>query len=183
MNNNEVIQDFDDAVDKMLDIKLDLIKKVDNCCIVTLSGVLDTYNSLFFQNQMNKIVHAGFKKIIISCENVRYISSTGVGDLLLLSKHIKLTDGKLILVGLQDCVKEVLKLLGFFNFFCIKDSMDDAIASMNKNIVFKISASSFPLPFTCPLCDAELRAPHVGRFRCLSCKSVISVYDKQEQVM
>lgn len=181
-NNNVIVPGFDETTDQMLSIKLELIKKVEKCCVVRLDGVIDTYNSLFFQNQMNKIVDAGYNNIIIHCENLKYISSTGVGNLLLLLKHLKTKDGQLIITQLQDSVIEVLELLGFKHFFCLKNTLEEAIVELNKDVVFNITADSYPLPFTCPLCDAKLRAPHSGKFRCLSCKSIITVSDRPVSV-
>jgi len=177
-SNNLIVAGFDDTTDQMLAMKLELIKKVENCCVVRLDGVIDTYNSIFFQNQMNRIVQAGYTNLIISCENLKYISSTGVGNLLVLLKHLKSNNGQLIMSQLQSNVVEVLDLLGFRQFFCLKDSLEEAIVELNRDVVFSITADAYPMAFTCPLCDAKLRAPHSGKFRCLSCKSVITVADK-----
>lgn len=183
MGNNAIISGFDDTTDQMLEIKLELIKKVDSCCIVHLKGVVDTYNSIFFQDQMNKVIHAGFRNIIISGKELKYISSTGIGDLVILLKHLKMNNGRLILTSLQENVIEVLSLLGFRQFFCVKDSIEEALADLTKNVIFTVEAPAFPIPFSCPLCEAKLKAPHSGKYRCLSCKSIIRVTDTNNKAM
>ena len=177
MSNNDIILHFDDKKDKTLSFKLEKISEAKNCLLVSLEGIVETYNSLFFQGQMNKIIDAGFINLVISGEDLKYVSSTGIGTLISLYRQIKLVEGTLIFVNINDSITEVLKLLGFSKVFCIKENLEEAISEINKNNVFIVKTKTFPFPFECPLCKAKLKAPYKGKYKCLSCKSTIAVME------
>ena len=82
MSNNDIIIHFDDKKDKTLSIKLEKVPEAKSCLLINLEGIIETYNSLFFQSQMNKILDAGFINLIISGKTLKYVSSTGVGSLI-----------------------------------------------------------------------------------------------------
>lgn len=177
MSNNDIIIHFDDKKDKTLSIKLEKVPEAKSCLLINLEGIIETYNSLFFQSQMNKILDAGFINLIISGKTLKYVSSTGVGSLISLYRQIKLMEGSLIFIDFNDSIMEVLKLLGFSKVFCIKETIEEAISEINKNNVFIVRTSSFPFSFECPLCKAKLKAPYKGKYKCLACKSTIAVME------
>ena len=92
-----------------------------------------------------------------------------------ISSKIKMIGGNIILSQIKPNILEVLKLLGFSNFFSITETITEAYAELNKNNQFTIFAKAFPFAFTCPMCKANLRAPHIGKYKCTSCKSTITL--------
>ena len=66
MNNNEIIQGFDDEKDESLKIRLQKIENVENCLVLYLSGYIDTYNSNLFQKRISKAIDKNFIRIHVS---------------------------------------------------------------------------------------------------------------------
>jgi hypothetical protein len=100
-----------------------------------------------------------------------YITSTGFGTFTYLLKMVKPRNGDIVLQQIQPKVYEVLQLLGFSQFFNIKENLNESIAYFAKHF----EAPVFPKVFTCPICSKRLRASKAGRFRCGECKTILVI--------
>ncbi len=178
--NNNLIPGFNDERDDSLKISLEKVENVDNCIILYLNGYIDTYNSQIFQKRVAKVVDAGFINLIFNCTSLNYVSSTGIGALTSFQKMVKPKGGDIVLFEIQSKVYEVFQLLGFSQFFNIKETQEEAIEFFNEEPV--IQESSFPKIFACPVCQKKLKATKAGRFRCSECKSILAI-DNQGQVL
>jgi anti-anti-sigma factor len=178
-NNNKIVPGFNDEKDDSLKIVLEKIEEVDSCIKIYLDGYIDTYNSSFFQKRIAKIVDAGFVNLIFNCAALNYVSSTGIGSFTAFLKMVKPRSGDVILMEIQPKVYEVFQLLGFAQFFTIKDSTAEAISYFQHGA--PATSSLFPKIFSCPVCGKKLKAIKPGRFRCSECKSILAV-DNQGQV-
>lgn len=179
-DNENLVPGFDDARDAGIKISLSKIDAVPNCLSVILDGYIDTYNSSFFQKQIAKIVDAGFVNLAFNCYSLNYISSTGIGAFISFLKLVKPKGGDLVLLEIQPKVFEVFQLLGFLQFFNIRNSTDEAVEYFKTGAV-QATNSVFPKVFACPICQKKLKAVRSGRFRCSECKSILAV-DGQGQV-
>ena len=178
-NNNAIVQGFDDEKDDSLKITLDKIADVNKGLIIYLNGYIDTYNSSLFQKRIQKVVEAGYVNLVFNCSALNYVSSTGIGSFTAFLKMVKPKNGDIVLLEIQAKVYEVFQLLGFSQFFNIKETTAEAVA------VFKAGApvedSVFPKIFSCPVCSKRLKATKPGRFRCSECKSILAI-DQTGQV-
>ncbi|MDR2509230.1 MAG: STAS domain-containing protein [Spirochaetaceae bacterium] len=174
MANNEIVPGFDNEKDDSLKIDLVAIQDVKGGLILSLSGYIDTYNSASFQKRTTKAVESGFNKLIFNCGGLNYVSSTGIGSFTTFLKMVKAASGDLVLVDVQPKVYEVFQLLGFSQFFNIKDSVKEAEAFFKGNGAEKASMS-FPQVFDCPICGKKLKAVKAGRFRCSECKTILAI--------
>lgn len=180
MSNNSVIPGFDDEKDDSLKIKLEKVDGLEKCVLVFLSGYIDTYNSAFFQKRVSTIIESGFVQIIFNCASLNYVSSTGIGSFTAFLKTVKPRGGDIVLLEIQPKVYEIFQLLGFSQFFNIKDSLPDAVA-FYKTATAETPADVFPKIFACPICSKKLKATKPGRFRCSECKTVLAI-DSNAQV-
>jgi anti-anti-sigma factor len=178
-SNNNLVPGFNDEKDDSLKINLEKVTGIENSILVYLSGYIDTYNSLFFQKRIAKIIEAGYVNIIFNCASLNYVSSTGIGSFTAFLKMLKPKGGDIVLLEIQPKVYEVFQLLGFSQFFNIKDSIDDAIHFFKQETV--VDNTVFPKIFGCPVCSKRLKAPKSGRFRCSECKTILAI-DNQGQV-
>ncbi len=178
-NNNNLVPGFNDEKDDSLKINLEKLDDVENGLVVYLNGYIDTYNSSFFQKRISKIVEAGFINLIFNCSALNYVSSTGIGSFTAFLKMIKPKGGDIVLLEIQPKVYEVFQLLGFSQFFNIKDSMTDAVQYFKQGA--PVTESVFPKIFNCPVCSKRLKTTRAGRFRCSECKSILAI-DQQGQV-
>lgn len=180
MSNNSVIAGFDDEKDDSLKIRLQRVDGLDKCVVVFLDGYIDTYNSAFFQKRVAKIIDGGFIQIVFNCAALNYVSSTGIGSFTAFLKTVKPRGGDVVLLEIQPKVYEIFQLLGFSQFFNIKDSLSDAVAFF-QNSNTTADTEIFPKVFACPICSKKLKATKPGRFRCSECKTILAI-DNNAQI-
>ena len=172
-NNNLIIPGFDNDKDDSLTISLRKVDSISNCLVVYLSGYIDTYNSSFLQKQVMKVIEAGFINLIFNCSALNYVSSTGIGSFTVFLKMVKPKSGDVVLLEIQPKVYEVFQLLGFSQFFNIRNNQEEAVAFFSTESVS--TPSVFTTVVSCPVCNKKLRAIKAGRFRCSGCKSIIAI--------
>ncbi len=180
MSNNDIVTGFDEEKDDSLRIKLQAADGVEGCLVLFLTGYIDTYNSNFFQKRVTKAIEAGFTKLIFNCSGLNYVSSTGIGSFTAFLKAVRPRGGDLVLLEIQPKVYEVFQLLGFSQFFNIKDNLNEAVEFFGANGSAK-STDVFPKIFQCPICSRKLKASKSGRFRCSECKTILAI-DNSGQV-
>ena len=180
MSNNDIVPGFDEEKDESLKIRLEKVDTVDGGLILYLTGYIDTYNSNFFQKRVTRAVEAGFTRLIFHCGGLNYVSSTGIGSFTAFLKAVKPRGGDLVLLEIQPKVYEVFQLLGFSQFFNIKDNLDEAKEFFKKGGV-TVESDVFPKIFKCPICSKKLKATKAGRFRCSECKTILAI-DNSGQV-
>ncbi len=165
-----------------------VIKRSKEYVSLQLVGYLDTYNSKPFQDYVNDIINKGYHHIIMDCSGLTYVSSTGIGSFTAFNRALLPKSGSLVLVNLIPKVFEVFKLLGFLNFFKIFPTVEAAIEDLEKSASSDAEASkanqqaneaskaaSFPLSTSCPNCGKMLKFSKPGKFKCIFCKSILSV--------
>ncbi|MGL4982062.1 MAG: STAS domain-containing protein [Treponemataceae bacterium] len=177
--NDDIVSGFSEEKDDSLRINLERVADNDTTLVLVLNGYVDTYNSNFFQKRVTKVVEAGFKNLIFNCSALNYVSSTGIGSFTSFLKLVKQHGGDIVLLDVQAKVYEVFQLLGFSQFFNIKDSLPDAIMVFSQTA--SVAVNLFPKVFACPVCTKKLKASKSGRFRCSECKTVLAV-DEQGNV-
>ena len=95
-------------------------KEDDSMVIVTFEGQLDTYNCVKCQQELQKLVEVNeFKKMVVNCEKLTYLSSMGVGLFAATQKMLNTRNGKIYFYRSNEKVIEVFKQLGFLKFFKI----------------------------------------------------------------
>ena len=174
MSNIDIVPGFDEEKDESLKIRLQKIDTVEGCLVLYLTGYIDTYNSNFFQKRVSKAIEAGYNKLIFNCAGLNYVSSTGIGSFTAFLKSVKPKGGDLVLLEVQPKVSEVFQLLGFSQFFMIKDNLNEAVeyfGSGGKSPTIVV----FPKIFQCPICSKKLKAVKPGRFRCSECKTILAI--------
>ena len=177
--NNSIIPGFDNDRDESITISLRKADNIQNGIFCYFIGYIDTYNSSFFQKQISKVIDAGFVNLIFNCSSLNYVSSTGIGSFTVFLKTVKPKGGDVVLVEIQPKVYEVFQLLGFSQFFTIKQTSEEVIAYFASGP--SKSSDIFPAVITCPICQKKLRAPKPGRFRCSGCRSILAI-DKNAEV-
>ena len=180
MSNNDIVPGFDEEKDESLKIRLQQVDSCDGCLVLHLTGYIDTYNSNFFQKRVSKVVDGGFTRLIFHCGGLNYVSSTGIGSFTAFLKSVKPRGGDIVLLQIQPKVYEVFQLLGFSQFFNIKDSLEEAVR-FYKQTGTQTSSGVFPKIFKCPICSKKLKAGKPGRFRCSECKTILAI-DSSGQV-
>jgi len=182
MPNNDIVSGFDDEKDDSLKIMLQRASDVDRCLVLTLTGYIDTYNSNSFQKRVQRAIESGYIRLIFQCSSLNYVSSTGIGSFTTFLKAVKPLGGDLVMLDIQPKVNEVFQLLGFSQFFNIRDSLNDSIQFFRSG-PSKSKASIFPKVVSCPICSKKLKAIKAGRFRCSECKTILAIDDSGQVLL
>lgn len=105
------------------------VQKQDSISVVALTGRLDTTNYGELEKKLYELINNNEIKIIVDCRNLDYVSSSGLRIFLMGLKKINTANGRFVLAGLQDNIKEIFEISGFSSVFEIFNSVEDAAGS------------------------------------------------------
>ena len=83
----------------------------------TVSGRLDTPAAVKAQQEIQPIMENVDKVITLDCSELEYISSSGLRLFLTIRKEASAKGGKVIIKNINDEIKKVFMMTGFFNLF------------------------------------------------------------------
>lgn len=98
-----------------------LIEKENEMVTARLEGRLDTPASLEVAPQMESLQADADKTIVLDCEKLEYISSSGLRLFLSLRKAAVNKGGNVIVRGISNEIRQVFIMTGFLNLFQIED--------------------------------------------------------------
>ncbi|MDZ7741159.1 MAG: STAS domain-containing protein [Bacteroidota bacterium] len=104
--------------------------KKEKFTIVELSGRLDTTNYQELEKALQSMLDAEEKNIILDCEKLDYVSSSGLRVFLMFLKKIRELEGKFFICSMQEEIREVFKISGFTSIFDIFENREKAEAAM-----------------------------------------------------
>jgi anti-anti-sigma factor len=81
--------------------------------IVDINGPVDSSGEQELRSCLESLMRSGARHIILDCEHVAYINSTGLGTILLFMDKLERAGGALILARLSDRALKVIEMLGF----------------------------------------------------------------------
>lgn len=93
------------------------IKETADAINAKLAGRLDTAASGEFAKDMQPLLDNAGKHIILDCEELEFISSSGLRLLLTLRKASIAEGGKVTICNVSDTIKQVFVLTGFYSLF------------------------------------------------------------------
>lgn len=96
------------------------VKENNEKVLATVSGRLDTPSAVCAQQEITPLLENADKEIILDCSNLEYISSSGLRLLLTIRKEAAAKGGKVIVKDINDDIKKVFMMTGFYNLFEIK---------------------------------------------------------------
>jgi len=87
---------------------------------ITVKGRLDTVNASRFETSIAPVIAGDSIDVIIDCNELDYISSSGLRQFLTLQKTANARQGKLTLKGMKPEIKEIFDMTGFTALFCFE---------------------------------------------------------------
>ena len=94
------------------------IQEFDENIIVTMVGSLDTAAAIETEQILKPVTaEEVVKDIVIECQELEYIASSGLRILLDVLKKTKAKGKRVILRNVNDDIKNVFKITGFINLF------------------------------------------------------------------
>lgn len=94
-------------------------REEDGKYIVTLEGRLDTVSSEQTAKELSVLNDCTGHDIIIDCEKLEYISSSGLRILLVIRKNASAVGSKVKILNLSDDIRKVFNMTGFSALFDI----------------------------------------------------------------
>lgn len=88
---------------------------------VTLNGRLDTPAAIKAPKDFGELQQHTDKIITLDCSQLEYISSSGLRLFLALRKETATKGGKVVILNINNDVKKVFMMTGFFNLFEIRN--------------------------------------------------------------
>jgi len=105
--------------------------------VVALEGHLDSISTPDFERYINSLIEAGIFFILLDFDNLKLISSSGIGAVLYLEKKISSSDGALVSCNLKPQIKNLFSILGFSKVLRITETRIEAIETIDKFIELK----------------------------------------------
>ena len=98
------------------------IKERDGGMTAILNGRLDTPAAVKAQQEIGPLLENADKEIIFDCTNLEYISSSGLRLFLTIRKEASVKGGKVVIENINDEIRKVFMMTGFFNLFEIRNA-------------------------------------------------------------
>ncbi|QGY43171.1 anti-sigma factor antagonist [Maribellus comscasis] len=100
----------------------------EDALILYIEGRIDTTNYKDIETAIEEAIEPGNSKLILDCEKLNYISSSGLRIFLTLQKKMMEKQAELVLCKMQPMIKEIFDISGFSNIFKIKTTEEEALA-------------------------------------------------------
>ena len=105
-------------------------RQVDGVTILDLSGRITLgEGSVTLRDAVHDIVAKGQKHILLNLENISYIDSSGIGELVSAFTSVKNSGGELKLLNLTKKVHDLLQITKLYTVFDIWDSEASAVTA------------------------------------------------------
>ena len=86
----------------------------------TVSGRLDTPAAVKAQQEIAPLLENASKTITLDCKDLEYISSSGLRLFLTIRKEAAAKGGSVTIENINEYIKKVFMMTGFFNLFDIR---------------------------------------------------------------
>ena len=93
------------------------IEELDGKFVATLDGEMDTAAAVEAEEILKPLYNSDGKDVIIDCEKLEYIASSGLRILLGILKSAKAAGSKVTLRNMNDDIKNVFQMTGLISLF------------------------------------------------------------------
>jgi anti-sigma B factor antagonist len=108
-------------------------RQVDGITILDLSGRITLgEGSVTLRDAVHDIVGKGQKHILLNLENISYIDSSGIGELVSAFTSVKNSGGELKLLNLTKKVHDLLQITKLYTVFDIWDNEASAVTAFKQ---------------------------------------------------
>ena len=105
-------------------------RQVDGVTILDLSGRITLgEGSVTLRDAVHDLVAKGSKHILLNLENISYIDSSGIGELVSAFTSVKNSGGELKLLNLTKKVHDLLQITKLYTVFDIWDNEASAVSA------------------------------------------------------
>lgn len=106
------------------------ITEYKRCTVLYTSGRIDSNTAPEVEEALSQLVEKGQNNIIFDMRDVNFVSSAGWWALIRVQKEVKkMNRGELVLVKMDERIRESMDLVGIGPYFKIYDELIDAVGS------------------------------------------------------
>lgn len=102
------------------------IEVLGNITAVFLAGEVNSRTTGRVEEALLPLVTPGCK-LLLDMQNVVYMSSAGLRMLLLLHREVENKAGQIVLVGLQEMIRDTMAITGFLDFFQDCETVEEGL--------------------------------------------------------
>ena len=107
----------------MIEIVVEILQQIS---VVRLAGEIDASSAVIVQQKILPISVPGCQ-IILDLTQVAYMSSAGLRMLLSVYRQISGNQGRIVLVGLSDELKDTMSMTGFLGYFTVQATLETGL--------------------------------------------------------
>src|SRR5258708_38245252 len=100
--------------------------------IIAVIGEIDASSSIELDLAIAKSVGEGFKRILIDCQALEYISSAGLGVFMSYIEEFREKKIQMVLFGLKEKVANAFEILGLADLMHIRENQSEALKLANE---------------------------------------------------
>lgn len=104
-------------------------RAVKDATVLELKGDLTYSNRAAFKTAVEQVKRRGCRHLIVNMEQVRFVDSSGLGLLVLVSQTFKLQQAQLSLLKPQSYVREIMSLANIPKMIPIYETEGDALTA------------------------------------------------------
>lgn len=98
--------------------------------LVTIHGELDSMGTHMIEESLTSALQGTASKAVLDLSHVDFISSAGMAMLLVRGKALQQRGAIVVLAGVDERVRESLRLIGFEDLFNFYENRDSAVAAL-----------------------------------------------------
>lgn len=103
------------------------VERLNQIAVLRLAGELDANTAVAADDALSEAIQLTYKHLLIDCQQLRYISSAGVGVLLSSLHACAERNVQIIFFGLQPKIKNVFAVLGLENIIKHTTTLEEAL--------------------------------------------------------
>jgi len=100
--------------------------------IIAVIGEIDASSSIELDLAIAKSVGEGFKRILVDCHALEYISSAGLGVFMSYIEEFRDKKIQMVLFGLKEKVVNTFEILGLAELLHIRENKNEALKLANE---------------------------------------------------
>jgi anti-anti-sigma factor len=95
--------------------------------VIKLAGEIDLRTARTVRTGLVDVAEAGFRRIVVDFEQVRFCDATGLGALVAAHNRLRADGGELRLAGVQAAQRRIFRITGLDRLFTLHESVEDAV--------------------------------------------------------
>ncbi|HEX6470622.1 MAG TPA: STAS domain-containing protein [Streptosporangiaceae bacterium] len=106
--------------------RFDILRAADGVVVTEVTGEIDLRTGAILRKRLFELGDAGFARIVIDFENVRFCDAAGLGVLVAAQNRLRERDGALALARVRPAQRRLFRVAGLDKRFTLYDSVQDA---------------------------------------------------------